>query len=52
MEYAPKQMMVVFHPLKDLSNNPTHLPKMEDTSGRNINDVCKRVADLETQKEA
>ena len=26
-----------------------YLPKMEDSIGRNINDVCKRVADLETQ---
>ena len=53
LEYEPQQMMLFLQRLKDLSDNlsllHTNLPNMEASIGRNIDDVCKKVADLETQ---
>jgi hypothetical protein len=46
-------MMFVLQRLKELSDNlsllHTNLPNMEASIGGNINDVCKKVADSETQ---
>ena len=53
LEYDPQQMMFVLQRLKELSDNlsllHTNLPNMEASIGRNIDDICKKVADLETQ---
>jgi hypothetical protein len=46
-------MMFVLYRLKELSDNlsllHTNLPNMEASIGRNIDDICKKVTDLDTQ---
>jgi hypothetical protein len=53
LEYDQQQMMFVLQRLKELSDNlpllDMNLPNMEASIGRNIDDVCKKVADMETQ---
>jgi deoxyribodipyrimidine photolyase len=53
LEYDPQQMMFVLQRLKELRDNlsllHTNLPNMEASIGRNIDAVCEKVADLETQ---